>query len=74
MTSPRQSPARPIESVELRISFRADRETSKMIKEAIPYARAKGGVVEVKIRAREPSEVAEKAKEVLDRLRAVEKR
>ncbi len=73
MTSPRRRQGRPIEAVELRISFRADRDTSKKIREAIPYAKIRGGVCEVRIQAEEPSVVAERAKEVLDRVRTIER-
>jgi len=72
LTSPRRKQDRPIESVELRITFRADRVTSKKIKEAIPSARMKEGGCEVRIEAREPGEVAERAKEILERIRKVE--
>ncbi len=72
MTSPRRRQDRPIESVELRITFRANGDASRKIREAIPHARVKGGVCEVRIQAEQPSEVAEKAREVLDRVRAIE--
>ena len=72
MTSPRRRLDRPIEAVELRITFRADRATSKKIKEAIPSARMKDGGCEVRIEAREPGEVAERAKEMLERIRKIE--
>ncbi len=71
MTSPRRRQGRPIEAVELRISFRANRETSIKIREAIPYAKIRGGICEVRIQAEEPSAVAERAKEVLERVRTI---
>ena len=73
MTSPRRSQERPIESVELKISIRADRETSRKIKEAIPSAVTKGGACEVKITAQRPADVMEAAKVVLEKLRAIER-
>jgi hypothetical protein len=72
MTSPSRRPDSPVESVELTISFRADRATSKKIKEAVPSARIKGGGCEVRISAQDPGEVAEWAKDVLEKVRGVE--
>jgi hypothetical protein len=72
LTSPRRRQDRPIQAVELRITFRADRATSRKIKEAIPSARIRVGGCEVRIAAQEPGEVADRAKEVLERVRAVQ--
>lgn len=71
MTSPRRKQDRPIKSVALKITFRADRETTAKIKEAIPSAIVRGGVCEVRIEAEEPGEVAEKAKLLLEKIRTV---
>jgi hypothetical protein len=71
LTLPRRRPDRPIESVELRISFRADRETSRKIKEAIPSVLVKGGVCEVRIEAEQPAEMAEKARTLLEKIRTI---
>ncbi len=71
MTSPRRRPDRPIESVALKITFRADRETTSKIKEAVPSARVRGGVCEVKIEGEQPSEVAATAKALLEKIRTV---
>lgn len=71
MTSPRRKQDRPIKSVALKINFRADRETTAKIKEAIPSAIVRGGVCEVRIEAEEPGEVAEKAKLLLEKIRTV---
>jgi hypothetical protein len=71
LTSPRRKPDRPIESVALKITFRADRETTEKIKAAIPGAIVRGGVCEVRIEAEQPGEVAEKAKLLLERIRTV---
>ncbi len=68
-TSPRQRPDRPIESVALKITFRADRETTSKIKEVVPSARVRGGVCEVRIEAEQPSEVAARAKALLEKIR-----
>jgi hypothetical protein len=70
LTSRRQRQDKPIESLALRISFRADREAAARIKELIPSAQVRGGVCRVELEATEPSEMAEKAKEVLEKLRA----
>ena len=71
LTSPRRRPDRPIESVELKITFRADGETAKRIKEAIPSAVVRGSVCQVKIEASQPGEVAEKARAILEKIRAL---
>ena len=71
MTSPRRKQDRPIESVALKVTFRADRETMAKIKEVIPGAVVRGGVCEVRIEAEEPGEVAEKAKLLLEKIRTV---
>ena len=68
----RPRPDNPIESVELKISFRADRETAAKIKETIPSASLRGGVCRVKIEGKGPREVAEKAKELMEKLRSLE--
>jgi len=68
---PRPRPDKPIESVALKIQFRADRETTARIKELVPSAVVRGGVCEVKIEAEQPSEVAEQAKALLEKIRTV---
>lgn len=70
MNSPRRRPNRPIHSVSLKITFRAGREELARIKEVVPSAVARSGVCEVKIDAEHPSEVAEKARALLEKLRA----
>jgi hypothetical protein len=70
LTSPRRRPDRPIESVVLKITFRANREETARIREAVPSAVVHGGVCEVRISAEQPAEVAEKARVLLERLRA----
>ncbi len=71
MTSPRRRQDRPIESVALRITLRADRDTTARIKELIPSAEVRGGICRLSVGAREPAEVAEKAKAILEKLRTV---
>jgi hypothetical protein len=71
LTSPRRKQDRPIESVALKVTFRADRETAAKIKDVIPGAVVRGGVCEVRIEAEEPGEVAEKAKLLLEKIRTV---
>jgi hypothetical protein len=70
LTSPRRRQDRPIEYVALKVTFRADRETTARIREAVPSAVVRGGVCEVKVEAEQPGEVAEKAKAILDKIRA----
>ena len=70
MNSPRRKPDRPIQSVSLKITFRAGREEMAKIREAFPSAVARGGVCEVRIDAGQPAEVAEKARALLEKIRA----
>jgi len=71
MTSRRQRQDRPIESLALRIAFRADRESAARIRELLPSVKVRGGFCRVELEAREPAEMAKKAKEVLEKLRAI---
>lgn len=71
MSSPRRRHASPIESVELKVTFRADRETARRIKESVPSAVLRNGVCEVVIEGKAPAEVADRAKEILEKVRAV---
>jgi len=71
MSSSRRRQDRPIESVELKITFRADRETSARIREAVPTVVLRNGACVLKIEGEQPGEVAEKARVVLERLRTV---
>lgn len=70
MTSPRRRASKPVESVELRISFRAGRLASMRIKEAIPTAKVRAGGCEVRLSGEEPGEVAQRARALLDVLRS----
>ena len=70
MTSPRRRQDRPVESVALKITFRANRETAARIREAVPSAQVRGGVCRLTLEAKETAEMAEKAKEILEKLRA----
>ena len=69
MTSPRRSQDKPVESVALKITFRADKETTAKIKKGFPSARFRQETCEVKIEGELPGEVAEKAKILLDLVR-----
>ena len=71
MPSHRQRQDRPIESLALKITFRADREAAARIRDLIPTAQFRGGVCRVELEAKEPGEMAEKAREVLGKLRGV---
>lgn len=70
----RQSKDRPIEAVELRIEFRADKAKSAAITSAIPYAEVRGNACVMKIKGSDPGEVAEKAREVLEVIRGLAER
>lgn len=69
MTSPRRKRDRPIESVALKITFRAGKEASEKIRLQFPGAKVRGGVCEVRIEGERPGEVAEQAKVLLERVR-----
>ena len=71
MTSVHRRPDRPVESVDLKITFRADRETAAKIKVAIPSAVLKNGSCEVRVTGSEPGEVADRAREILERVRGI---
>jgi len=71
LTLARRRPDRPIESVELRISFRADRATAEATKLAVPTAVLSNGVCILKIEGEQPGDVADKAREVLEKIRGV---
>jgi len=70
-TSPRQKQGRPIESVELKITFRGDRKTSAKIKGLVPGAVVRGGVCEVRVEGKQPAEVAERARTILEKIRTI---
>ncbi len=71
MTSSRRSQDRPIKSVELRITFRADRATLARLRSVLQSAVMSRGTLEFKIIGEHPAEVEEKAKAVLETLRSV---
>ena len=72
MTSPRRKQDSPIESVGLKITFRADRQTVAKIAEKFPSAMIRGGRCVVSIEGSTPGEVAERAKALLEQVRSVE--
>lgn len=71
MSSPRRRRDRPIESVELKITFRGDRETNLRIRDLVPSAMIKGNVCEVRIEGEQPGEVAEGARVILEKIRTL---
>ncbi len=73
MTSPRRRPDRPIRSLELSITFRADREVARRVKEAFPTAQVTGGVCVVRVVAKDPSDLTEKARKMLEDMKMLEK-
>jgi hypothetical protein len=72
MTLSKRRQPRPIESVELKIAFKADRETAARIKRAVPSAVLRGGGCEVVIEGTETEEVADSARDLLEKLRKLE--
>jgi hypothetical protein len=70
MNSRRQRQDRPIESLALKIAFRADRESAARIRGLLPSVQVSGGFCRVELEAKDPAEMAEKAREVLEKLRA----
>ena len=71
MSSRRRRQDRPVESLALKITFRADRESAARIRALIPSAQFRGGLCRVALEAKEPGEMAEKARDVLEKLRGV---
>ena len=69
MTSPRRRQDRPVESVALKLVFRADKDLRAKIKEAIPSATFRRGNCELRIEGERPEEVADRAKGVLETIR-----
>ena len=69
MTSPRRSQGRLIESVALKISFRADKDTAAKIKKGFPSTKFREGVCEVRIGGELPAEVDAKARDLLETIR-----
>ncbi|HKT22609.1 MAG TPA: hypothetical protein VJR06_08380 [Nitrososphaerales archaeon] len=70
MTSPRRSQGKPIESVALKIVFRAGKDAGTRIKKAVPSAKLRGGTCEVRVDGEQPGEVAERAKDILEAIRS----
>jgi hypothetical protein len=71
MNSPRPKHGRPIESVELSVVFRTNRRTAARIKDLVPSVNLRSGGCEVIIEGKDPGDVAERAKEILDKVRSV---
>ena len=61
----------PIESVELTISIKADRATAERIKGLVPSAKVRSGTCEMKLAGEHPADVAQKAEELMEKLREV---
>ena len=69
--SPRQKSGRPIESVELKVSFKVSAATARKIKERYPSASIRQGGCSVVMSGENPAEVAAMAKELLEKVREV---
>lgn len=61
----------PVESVELTVSIKADRATAERIKELVPSAKVKSGSCELKVVGERPADVAQRAEEIMEKLRVV---
>ena len=68
-TSPNRRQDRPIESVELKISFKASREAAARIREFFPSAVVRNGACVVTLKGEQPGEVGDKARELLEKVR-----
>ena len=68
---PRRGRASPIESVDLKVRLTVDRAAALEIKQSIPEATVKGGTCELRIEGKDPTDVAEKAHVVLEKLRRI---
>jgi hypothetical protein len=68
---PKRRQDKPIEAVELRISFKTDRRSAAKVKELVSSARLRQGNCEVVIEGESPGDVAERARAVLEKVRAV---
>jgi hypothetical protein len=71
MTSPRRKQNKPVESVELKVTFRAGRTTIDRIKEAIPSAVIRDGACELRLSGEEATEIAAGARAMLEKVRAI---
>ena len=65
MTSRQRSRDRPIESVKLKITFRADKTTAKSMKDMFPGAKYRGGACEFVVEGESPEDVSVKAQQLL---------
>ena len=55
--------------MELRLAFNADKATAEAVREVVPAAVLRGGICRLKIQGSDPREVADRAREVFDRIR-----
>ncbi|MBI3859007.1 MAG: hypothetical protein HY296_02030 [Thaumarchaeota archaeon] len=69
--SPRPKSGRPIESVELKVTFRIDAAAAKRIKELIPSASIRSDGCRIVLSGEAPAEVALRAREILETVRKV---
>ncbi len=71
MTSRKRRQGSPVESVTLKITFEGNRKDLSKIKKAVPSAAMRKGGCDVTLQAQGPAGPAEKAREILERLKAV---
>jgi len=59
----------PVESVELKVSIRADRATADRIRRIFPSAKVRDGTCELKVVGDKPADVAARTEEMMEKLR-----
>jgi len=69
LSSPRRKQGKPIQSVALKVGFRADRRTLLRIKKAVPEAKWQREELEASLASAGPAEMGDKTKELSDRVR-----
>jgi hypothetical protein len=68
-TSRPPSRSKPIVSVELRATFKADRDTIAKLRKAYPGAKASRGSIEIVLRGDTPGETSASARKLLEEIR-----
>jgi hypothetical protein len=69
MSPPNPKLAKPIKFVELRITFKTDRQTAHRLRDLIPNTKPTSGGCEIVVKGQSPGEAAEMAKASLERVR-----
>ena len=71
MTSHRRRPGSPIESVSLTVSFSSTKDHASKLKSVVPTLTFHEGVCKVTIESTSPKEAAEKARDLLEKVRKI---